>query len=55
MYIIDSGFKKKESNLFHARKLDPYQDDCDPLPNKEDVNLNTGAKLRHSDADDRQF
>lgn len=24
IYVIDSGFKKKESNLFHASKLVPY-------------------------------
>jgi len=49
IYIIDSGFKKKESNLFHASKLVPYRDDGNPLPKKKggDVSLNTGAKLSH--------
>jgi len=34
IYVIDSGFKKKESNLFHASKLVPYRDDGNPLPKK---------------------
>jgi len=51
MYVIDSRFKKKESNLFHASKLVPYRNDGNPLPKREkkegDISLNTGAKLSH--------
>lgn len=32
IYIIDSGFKKKESNFYHASKLLPYPESKNPNP-----------------------